>query len=59
MVGAFTYVRVSIASLMREENGKKGLFLCGAVTQLGSAIGAFVTFFIVNYSDVFQGYYPC
>jgi len=35
LVGSFTYVKVGVATLLRSE-GKRGLFWCGAITQLGS-----------------------
>ena len=58
MVGLFTYVKVSVATLLRSE-GKRGLFWCGAVTQAGSAIGSVITFLLVTETTIFQGYYPC
>jgi len=58
LVGSFTYVKVSIANVLRAE-GKRGLFWCGAITQVGSAIGALVTFLIVNQTTVFRSYNAC
>jgi len=58
LVGLFTYVKVSIATLLRSE-GKRGLFWCGSVTQFGSAVGAVATFFVVNFANVFESFYPC
>ncbi|CAG7835288.1 unnamed protein product [Allacma fusca] len=54
VVAFFTYVKVSVAMILRSE-GKRGLFWCGAVTQLGSTIGAAVTFGVVNYTNTFEG----
>ncbi|XP_050721383.1 solute carrier family 52, riboflavin transporter, member 3-B-like isoform X1 [Eriocheir sinensis] len=56
--GVMTYVRVEIANQMREE-GQRALFWCGAVTQVGSAIGAVTTFILVNVYELFTAYYPC
>lgn len=56
--GVMTYVRVEIANQMREE-GQKALFWCGAVTQVGSAVGAVTTFILVNVYMLFTPYYPC
>lgn len=53
-----TYVRVEIANQLREE-GARSLFWCGAVTQAGSAVGAIVTFLLVNVYSLFIPYYPC
>ena len=53
-----TYVRVEIANQMREE-GQQALFWCGAVTQIGSAVGAVVTFVLVNVYSFFTAYTPC
>ncbi|KAK7076373.1 hypothetical protein SK128_018806 [Halocaridina rubra] len=56
--GVMTYVRVEIANQMREE-GAHALFWCGAVTQIGSAVGAVVGFLLVNVFTLFAYYDPC
>ncbi|KAL4234715.1 hypothetical protein ACF0H5_006357 [Mactra antiquata] len=53
-----TFAKVSIATLFRYE-GRKALLWCGAITQLGSAIGAAVMFVVVNVYQLFQQKYPC
>jgi len=58
VTGLITYIKVSIASVFRLEGGR-ALFLCGAVQQIGSAVGALLFFFIINYTDSFTAYYPC
>jgi len=58
LVALFTYVRVSVATLLRIK-GQTGLLWCGAITQLGSAIGAIIAFGVVNYTSIFTAYYPC
>ncbi|CAL8075195.1 unnamed protein product [Orchesella dallaii] len=58
LVALFTYVRVSIATMLRTR-GQAGLFWCGAITQFGSTIGAILAFVVVNYTEVFKPYYPC
>ncbi|XP_067001981.1 solute carrier family 52, riboflavin transporter, member 3-A isoform X3 [Anabrus simplex] len=55
--GLISYIKVSIASLFRREPGR-ALFWCGAVQQMGSAFGAIVTFFLVNYTHLFTSYTP-
>lgn len=57
-IGVMTYVRVEIANQMREE-GQRALFWCGAITQVGSAVGAVTMFILVNVYNLFTGYYPC
>lgn len=47
-----SYVKVSIAALFRQE-GKKALLWVGGISQVGSAIGALVTFLLVNVYNVF------
>ena len=56
--GLMSYVRVEIANQMREE-GQNALFWCGAVTQVGSAVGAVVMFVLVNEYFLFTPYTPC
>ncbi len=68
MYGAlFSYVKISIAGWCRDEEAKAdaspvskaALFWCGVATQLGSAVGALVMYFLVNHASIFQQYYPC
>ncbi|PSN54088.1 hypothetical protein C0J52_03098 [Blattella germanica] len=56
--GLITYVKVSIATVFRQLKGRS-LFWCGAVQQMGSAIGAIVAFFLINYTEIFTSYNPC
>lgn len=49
-------MKVSIAGLCRQYSDS-ALFWCGAVTQMGSALGALVMFMLVNVQPVFQQYY--
>ncbi|OWF37391.1 solute carrier family 52, riboflavin transporter, member 3-B-like [Mizuhopecten yessoensis] len=53
-----TFSKVSIATLFRKE-GKKALLWCGAVTQVGSVIGALVTYQLVNVFTIFQSAPAC
>ncbi|KAG4078037.1 hypothetical protein HA402_002088 [Bradysia odoriphaga] len=52
-----SYVKLSITSVFRSQGGKS-LVWVGSVSQIGSAVGALVTFFVVNYTDVFVSYEP-
>jgi len=53
----FSYVKVSVFGLCRQKS-TAALFWCGAVTQLGSAIGALLMFLLVNVaSGLFVQYY--
>ncbi|XP_069700255.1 solute carrier family 52, riboflavin transporter, member 3-A isoform X2 [Periplaneta americana] len=58
VTGLITYVKVSIASVLRLQEGR-ALFWCGAVQQMGSAVGAILFFFLINYTKLFTSYYPC
>nr|SVE89299.1 EOG090X07AW [Daphnia sinensis] len=60
-VGLLTYVKVSIASIFRMEEGKgdRNLFWFGVFTQVGSAIGSIIAFLLVNVYQYFEAYYPC
>ncbi|XP_060081842.1 solute carrier family 52, riboflavin transporter, member 3-B-like [Ylistrum balloti] len=53
-----TFSKVSIATLFRRE-GKKALFWCGAVTQMGSVVGAIVTYILVNVIMIFESAPAC
>ncbi|XP_052816788.1 solute carrier family 52, riboflavin transporter, member 3-B-like [Mya arenaria] len=54
----FTFAKVSIATIFRHAGGR-GLLWCGAVTQLGSALGAAAMFVVVNVYQAFVQKYPC
>ncbi|XP_060069408.1 solute carrier family 52, riboflavin transporter, member 3-B-like [Ylistrum balloti] len=58
LVLSMTYSKVSIATLFRSE-GRKALFWCGVVTQIGSTFGAVVTYILVNETDIFQSAPDC
>lgn len=60
-VGLLTYVKVSVASILRMEEGKgdRNLFWFGVFTQVGSAIGSIIAFLLVNVYNYFEAYYPC
>ncbi|XP_063225962.1 solute carrier family 52, riboflavin transporter, member 3-B isoform X2 [Bacillus rossius redtenbacheri] len=56
--GLISYIKVSVASVFRQEDGRK-LFWCGAMQQLGSALGAILGFFLINFANIFHSYIPC
>ncbi|OWF37993.1 solute carrier family 52, riboflavin transporter, member 3-B-like [Mizuhopecten yessoensis] len=58
LVLLMTFSKVSIATLFRRE-GRKALFWCGVVTQVGSTIGALVMYILVNETDIFQSAPDC
>ena len=60
-VGILTYVKVTIASILRREegNGRRNLFLFGVFTQIGSTAGSVFMFVMVNVYNLFTPYYPC
>ena len=52
----FSYVKVAVFGLCRQKS-TAALFWCGAVTQLGSALGALLMFVLVNVtSGLFVSY---
>ncbi|XP_069112336.1 solute carrier family 52, riboflavin transporter, member 3-B-like isoform X2 [Argopecten irradians] len=53
-----SFSKVSIATLFRKE-GKRALLWCGAMTQLGSVIGAIITYILVNVLTIFESAPPC
>ena len=59
LTGLFSYTKVTIASMLQAEGGRKALLWCGVFTQVGSFIGAIVTFILVNILQVFVAIYPC
>lgn len=53
-----TFSKVTIATLFRYE-GSRALLWCGAMQQLGSALGAAIMFVLVNVFKLFVQKYPC
>ncbi|XP_063041012.1 riboflavin transporter 2-like [Engraulis encrasicolus] len=53
-----SYVKVIIGVILRDE-GHSALVWCGAVVQLGSMIGAFTIFPLVNIYSLFKSGDPC
>ncbi|XP_055617482.1 solute carrier family 52, riboflavin transporter, member 3-B [Toxorhynchites rutilus septentrionalis] len=58
VVGLVSYVRLSITTVFRYQGGKS-LVWAGGVTQIGSLIGSVLSFGLINFTDLFQPYYPC
>jgi len=54
----FSYAKVTIATIFRDE-GRRALVWCGAITQVGSSVGALIMFPLVNVYYVFQSNPPC
>jgi len=61
LTGVFSFVKLAIAMVFREEKSKKGLLWCGILTQVGSFVGAGFAFLLVNVAKVFEAAYddPC
>jgi riboflavin transporter 2 len=55
----FSYVKVCAAVQFNTISGPSGLLWCGCSTQIGSLIGAVVTFLLVNVFTLFTSAYPC
>ena len=58
MTGFFSYAKVSIATILRDE-GRKALLWCGASQQIGSFVGAVISFTLVNVFHLFKSLPPC
>lgn len=56
--GLVSHVKASLGTIFREE-GSRALFWCGAITQVGSAIGAILMFLLVDVYYLFKSYDPC
>lgn len=56
LMGIVSYIRLAITSIFRELGGKS-LVHVGALTQLGSFIGAIVIFLMIQFTDTFTSYY--
>jgi len=59
MAFCFSFVRVSVSSLLRRAGGRSLLLYCGVVTQLGAFCGALVSFILVAVVRVFHRLSPC
>ncbi|XP_035218805.1 solute carrier family 52, riboflavin transporter, member 3-A-like isoform X2 [Stegodyphus dumicola] len=57
--GIVAYIKTCIASVLRREGGQPALYRCGILTQVGTAVGAIITFSLVQYTTVFHSYSPC
>ncbi|KAJ8688228.1 hypothetical protein QAD02_024023 [Eretmocerus hayati] len=56
--GSIGFIKMGITTLFRPDPGK-GLYYTGVATQVGSLVGAVLTFTLVNYTKMFQEYSPC
>ena len=59
IISLFSFVRVSVSSVLHREGGRSQLLYCGVVTQLGSFCGALITFILVAVVEVFHELSPC
>lgn len=57
-VGCVSYVKLSIAAVLRNE-GNRGLFHYGCITQIGSTFGALFGFYLINVAQILKSYEPC
>ncbi len=58
MTGFFSYAKVCIATILRDE-GRKALLWCGLSQQIGSFFGAVIAFILVNVMYLFESVPPC
>lgn len=56
--GLIGFIKLGITTLFRPDPGR-GLYYTGVATQVGSLLGAIVTFVLVNHAKLFHSYSPC
>ncbi|XP_046823301.1 solute carrier family 52, riboflavin transporter, member 3-A-like [Vespa crabro] len=56
--GLIGFIKMGITTLFRPDPGR-GLYYTGVATQIGSLIGAIITFVLVNHMKIFHSYSPC
>ena len=56
--GLIGFIKMGITTLFRPDPGR-GLYYTGVATQVGSLVGAIITFILVNYTNLFQTFSPC
>lgn len=56
--GLVSHTKASLGTIFWMK-GRWALFWCGAVTQVGSAVGAIIMFLLVNVYSLFHSYDPC
>ncbi|XP_017876231.1 solute carrier family 52, riboflavin transporter, member 3-A-like [Ceratina calcarata] len=56
--GLVGFIKLGITTMFRPDPGR-GLYYTGVATQVGSLIGAIVTFVLVNHVNLFHSYSPC
>ncbi|CDW58361.1 Riboflavin transporter 2 [Trichuris trichiura] len=59
VTGVCSYLRTVVADKIRNSNIESRMFYCGAVSQIGSFVGALVMFPLVNVYGVFNSVDPC
>ncbi|ESO01403.1 hypothetical protein HELRODRAFT_192329 [Helobdella robusta] len=59
MTSLFSFAKVTAASRMHAYGGRRALKWCGAVTQLGSFLGAMLAFALINWTSIFTSISPC
>lgn len=58
LTGLVSYVKLAVTTIFRYQGGKSLVWI-GAVAQIGSAIGAVITFSLVNFTNIFESFQPC
>ncbi|XP_024890787.1 solute carrier family 52, riboflavin transporter, member 3-A-like isoform X2 [Temnothorax curvispinosus] len=59
LMGVISYLKLVIVSLLKHISSSKALFNVGVVMQTGSAIGAIISFVLINFTDCFKAYNSC
>ena len=55
----FSYVKVAVATVCRDHGGRMLLLWCGGVTQIGSFVGAVISFVCVNVLELLEAAPTC
>lgn len=58
LTGLVSYIKLSITSIFRYQGGQSLVWI-GAVSQAGSAVGAVISFCLVNMTGIFVAYQQC
>ena len=59
LIALFSYVKVVVATICRDDGGRMALLWCGGVTQIGSCVGAVLIFVCINTLELFTSAPAC
>ncbi len=59
VVGLLSYEKIAAAVILNDHGGHTSLLWVGGVTQIGSCVGAIVTFIVINVYELLESEFPC